>query len=133
MQLLHQHSTVPATGPTVLVMGQDLATIAQTMQLLQRRGHQVLTSTSAVETFALLQKDPSISSVVVDFELPGVDCAGMINWLRSLRPDIPIVLAASSNYPRSLLQDGTVVLLKPYHFDDLDAAIEIGCPGSEKH
>ncbi|MGB9145036.1 MAG: response regulator [Acidobacteriaceae bacterium] len=51
----------------------------------------VLTAYSADEAVETLRRFPSADGVVMDTEVPGLPCRELIERLRAIRPDLPII------------------------------------------
>jgi DNA-binding response OmpR family regulator len=67
----------------VLVADDDRATIAMLRSSLERWGLDVTTASDGVEAWALIDRDPSIALVVLDWGMPRVDGLEVIRRIRA--------------------------------------------------
>jgi CheY-like chemotaxis protein len=112
---------------TILFVDDDhvLRTIAQ--KTLEEHGYHVLLAENGQQAIDLLAVHPEVRAVVLDLAMPvmGGDIAGPM--IRSMRPDVPLIL--SSGYSESDVlervgQDvATAFLEKPYRTDMLVAKV----------
>lgn len=58
----------------------------------------VLTAYSAEEAIQTLAQFPKVDGVVLDTEVHGMSCGQLIERLRSIRPDIPVITVSPSGY-----------------------------------
>ncbi len=117
------------TGLGVILFVDDdpaLRTFAQ--QALEERGYRVLLAENGQQALAVLTAHPEVGAIVLDLAMPvmGGETAGPM--MRSLRPDVPLIL--SSGYPEAdaLERIGHDVakgfLEKPYRADVLVSRVE---------
>jgi CheY-like chemotaxis protein len=103
-----------------------LRTFAQ--QALEERGYRVLLAENGQQAIAVLTAHPEVRAVVLDLAMPvmGGDTAGPM--MRSLRPDVPLIV--SSGYPESDASEmvghsvAAAFLEKPFRADVLVSAVE---------
>jgi CheY-like chemotaxis protein len=60
----------------------------------------VLTAYSAEEALAVLERFPNVNGIVLDTEVYGLPCRKLIEELRKIRSDIPIVTVSPSGHDR---------------------------------
>ena len=118
-------------GRTVLLIDDEPLVLRSGARMLRTLGCKVLSAPGGKEGIELFEahKD-SISFVIVDLIMPGMDGISTIEALLNLREDTPILLV--SGYTRdsermdSLKDRRTQVyfLAKPYHADQLIAAVQ---------
>jgi CheY-like chemotaxis protein len=60
----------------------------------------VLTAYSAEEAIEILSRFPDVDGIVLDSEVHGVPCRRLIERLRAVRPDVPIVTVSPSGHDR---------------------------------
>lgn len=58
----------------------------------------VLTAYTAEEAVQTLTRFPNVDGIVLDSEVHGLSCAALIERLRAIRKDIPIVTVSPSGY-----------------------------------
>lgn len=97
--------------------------------ILQRLGHEVITATSgeeALEQFVRYRE--SIGCVVLDLTMPGMDGKTTFEQLRTLNPELPVIIASGLSAEQVSGQFGdlppTSVIQKPYQIADLSAKIQ---------
>jgi PAS domain S-box-containing protein len=85
----------PAAGVgTILFVDDDAALRAIAQQTLEEHGYRVLLADNGRQAIAVASAHPEVRAVVLDLAMPvmGGDSAGPI--LRSLRPDVPLILSS---------------------------------------
>jgi PAS domain S-box-containing protein len=130
MELPRPRSPGTAAGGvgTILFVDDDAALRAIAQQTLEDYGYRVLLADNGRQAITMVSAHPEVRAVVLDMTMPvmGGDSAGPI--LRSLRPDVPLIL--SSGYPErdALERVGSGVaaafLEKPYQPGVLAAKVE---------
>jgi CheY-like chemotaxis protein len=58
----------------------------------------VVTAYNAEEALQALARFPNVGGIVMDTELPGMSCRELIDRLRAIRREIPIVTVSPSGY-----------------------------------
>ncbi len=108
----------------VLVVDDEPQVLRFASKVLERGGFEVLTAEDGQEALDAFRKDHErISAVLLDFAMPGLSGQDTFEQLRTIRPDIPIIL--SSGYTQAeatkrLAGKGlTGFIQKPYHPDEL--------------
>jgi two-component system, cell cycle sensor histidine kinase and response regulator CckA len=122
-------SKVAATGSgTVLMVDDELALRKLAQGILEPRGYRVLLAENGQQAIAILADHPEVRAVVLDLAMPvmGGDIAGP--KIRSLRPDVPLILSSGYSESEALERVGPEVaaafLEKPYRADVLVAKVE---------
>ncbi|HEY7389367.1 MAG TPA: PAS domain-containing protein [Bryobacteraceae bacterium] len=112
----------------VLFVDDDPALRTFAQEALEEQGYRVLLAENGRQAIAVLTAHPEVDAVVLDLAMPvmGAETAGPM--MRSLRPDVPLIV--SSGYPESdalerVGQDvATAFLEKPYRVDALVSKVE---------
>jgi CheY-like chemotaxis protein len=112
----------------VLVIDDDEAVLELAEEFLTRAGHEVVTARGGREGLAHFARDPTgFAAVVADLAMPDMDGGQVLEELRRLRPDVPVILATghgSDRVARSAERAGPVGFLrKPYAPEDLLARV----------
>jgi CheY-like chemotaxis protein/two-component sensor histidine kinase len=118
-------AALDATGPsTVLIVEDEDSLRAAVANLLTRRGFKIIQAAdgnSGVRLFRAHQRD--IQTVLLDLTLPGVSGREVLQRLRSVRPDIKVVLTSAYTYETVVagLQDQRpwAFVKKPYRVEEL--------------
>ena len=115
---------------TVLLVDDEDPVRRLAERALTRRGWRVLAAASADDALALVQADGTIetvSAVISDVVMPGMDGAALVRILRQSRPDLPAILVsgyAEAALRRELGGSGIVFLAKPYALRELVDLLE---------
>jgi len=96
--------------PRILVVEDDPIVQRFICVVLQMSGHEALKAADAVEALIVFQ-EVAVDAVVTDVRMPGMDGWHLARTLRSIRPDLPILVVSGSYFggPGSL-----PVLQKPF-------------------
>ncbi|MGE8414425.1 MAG: PAS domain S-box protein [Pseudomonas sp.] len=118
------HDTRPVSRPLcVLLVDDDALVLNSTTLLLEDLGHRVIRAAAGDQALEAFAAHPEIELMVTDVAMPRMDGAQLVEAVRRLRPDIPVVLA--TGYARHLAEtvSGLPRLLKPYTQGQLVAAL----------
>ena len=117
--------TPPVTaGATILLVDDDALILTSTAYLLEDLGHRVIEANSGMSALDILKKGQRVDLLITDYSMPKMTGSQLASAARTLRPDLPIVIAtgyaelppeADSDIPR---------LRKPYRQDELLAEIQ---------
>jgi PAS domain S-box-containing protein len=77
----------------VLVADDDSLVLTSTCLLLEDLGHRVIAATSGAQALELFERDQTIDLVITDMAMPQMSGAQLADAIRTLKPDMPIVLA----------------------------------------
>ncbi|WP_447764595.1 PAS domain S-box protein [Pseudomonas reinekei] len=77
----------------VLVVDDDSLVLTSTCLLLEDLGHRVIAATSGAQALELFERDQTIDLVITDMAMPQMSGAQLADAIRTLKPDMPIVLA----------------------------------------
>lgn len=87
------------TRPCFLVIDKQYPGSISTRKLvIETAMLNVLTAYSADEALETLARFPNVDGIVMDTEVPGLSCTELIDRLRRIRSDIPIVTVSPSGY-----------------------------------
>jgi PAS domain S-box-containing protein len=109
---------------TILVVDDDDDVRRSLVSALETMGYGVIEAADGSSGLAGLDREPDV--MVVDFAMPGMNGAEVVQAARTIRPDLPIILAtgyADTSAIESLADPTLVVLRKPFELDELDAAL----------
>ena len=91
--------------------------------LLEVLGHRVQDASSGPEALRCLKAGQEADLVILDLNMPGMDGEETLGRLRSLRPDLPVLLAtgnADDRIPAILQQFPRVqILMKPFTIQEM--------------
>ncbi len=120
--------TTPPASWTVLVVDDEESVGLVVAEILEANGHRAVVTRSGREALAALREDgESFDAVVLDLTMPGMSGYDCLRELRSLRPELPVVL--TSGYTevdaRNALQGQPLAafLKKPFEAETLLASL----------
>lgn len=94
-----------------------------TAEMLHHLGHRVCEAEGGAEALKLLATDPAIDMVVTDYKMPHMDGADLVQRIRALRPELPILMI--SGYTGAVDPiDGLPRLNKPFGLVELAQALD---------
>ncbi|MBS4044873.1 MAG: response regulator [Alphaproteobacteria bacterium] len=112
-----------AGGKAAILVVEDEALIRMVIaDQLRDSGYDVVETRSADEAVALMEKGLHVDVVFSDVNLPGrLNGIGLVRWLRSQRPQIPVLLTSGAISMQDIPADlrDTELLLKPYDVDEV--------------
>ena len=110
----------------VLVAEDDAAVRAVAARILRKAGYRVLTAENGATACDVVAEVP-VDLVVLDVVMPGLSCSEIVARLRSVRPDVRILLSsgysAGTNVADLLRETGLELVRKPYDPDQLLFAV----------
>ena len=116
--------------PRILVIEDEPSVAAFLKAALERRGYDVVSSSSAAGGLQLLASS-NFYGVISDFRTPGgINGADVHDWLRRHRPELAARIifitgdTASEETAALLAEDGTPYVEKPFRVHQLMAAVE---------
>lgn len=107
----------------ILAVDDDPIILMNTAALLEDLGHQVVEANSGQEALEYLEQRPEIDLLITDHAMPGMTGSQLIDAARSLRPDLPIILATGYAAEAVTQARALTRLDKPYSFAELEAAV----------
>ncbi len=112
-----------ASGKAAILVVEDEALIRMVIaDQLRDSGYDVVETRSADEAVALMEKGLHVDAVFSDVNLPGtLNGIGLVRWLRSQRPQIPVLLTSGAISAQDIPADlrDTELLLKPYDVEEV--------------
>ncbi len=111
----------------ILVVDDEHLVRNLTVQVLERAGYDVISVADAQQALELLD-DQTVDLVVSDVVMPGLSGVELLNELRDLRPDLPVLLmTGGSPQPertsRALELGASGIVYKPFSHADLTDAV----------
>ena len=97
-------------------------------ELLELRGHEVVTAASGAEGLDRLEEGPPYDVLVLDVNMPGMGGLETLSLLRRRWPDLPVVLATGfvgKTVKAALAEDPMLLALaKPYSLEEVQAKLQ---------
>ncbi|WP_284310224.1 hybrid sensor histidine kinase/response regulator [Labrys miyagiensis] len=133
--LASQDVVAAASGPTpepspidrrltILAVDDDALVLLNTAALLEDLGHEVLPAASGAEALRLFTDRPDVELVITDQAMPHMTGLQLAREIRSIQPDLPIILATGyAELPPDADPD-LARIGKPYGQDELERAIQ---------
>jgi CheY-like chemotaxis protein len=118
-----QITPLRGTGTTILVVDDDALITLNTADILNDLGHTAIEAFSGPEALDFIATRPDIGVLITDFAMPGMNGLELVQTVRRLRPDLPVLL--TTGYADLPTDDGLVYarLDKPYREDQLLACL----------
>jgi DNA-binding NtrC family response regulator len=113
----------------VLIVDDESAVLFMLREVLEERGHEVLSATSGVQAKAMadLGQLEEIELVLTDFAMPELDGLQLMEHLRRQNPELPVVLLTARGSERlaaRAIKTGAFDYLpKPFELDELEAVV----------
>jgi signal transduction histidine kinase len=113
-----------ADGALVLVVDDDSAVREVTSGILQDLGYAVTEAGSGGAALDMVEANPRIDLVLLDFAMPGMNGAELARELHARRPDLPIVYATGYADAAALMEaTEDEIIHKPFAEEELGAKI----------
>ena len=77
----------------VLVVDDDSLVLTSTSLLLEDLGHRVISASSGAQALELFDSEPAIDLVITDMAMPKMNGEQLAQIIRTIRPQLPIILA----------------------------------------
>ncbi|RJP16172.1 MAG: response regulator [Candidatus Abyssobacteria bacterium SURF_5] len=101
----------------ILLVEDDDIVRRQMARLLQADGYKILQAARGDDALTLLDHE-DVDLVLSDWKMPGMDGVGVLNYVRTHHPDVPVALVTA--YPEGLEQfKPDAILVKPFNADQL--------------
>ncbi len=113
----------------VLIVDDESSVLFLLREVLEERGHEVLSASSGVEAAALgdLGKLEDVDLLLTDFAMPELDGLGLMARLKRQQPELPVVLLTARGSERlaaRAIKEGAFDYLpKPFELDELEAVV----------
>ncbi len=125
----------PSTAGTVLVVDDEDAVRSVVKATLERSGYRVLLAGNGIEAIEIFQQAPDqVAVVLLDLTMPLMSGEETLHRLRTIRPDIPVLLSSGYNQieiiQRFTGQGLAGFIAKPFSPATLIAKITSACAGS---
>ena len=115
---------------SVLIVDDEPAVLFLLREVLEERGHRVVSAQHGAAAAALADQGQlhDIDLVLTDYAMPELDGLGLLEHLRRLDPELPVVLLTARGSERlaarSIKQGAFDYLPKPFELDELEAVVE---------
>lgn len=113
----------------VLIVDDESSVLFLLREVLEERGHEVLSASSGVEAAALgdLGKLEDVDLLLTDFAMPELDGLGLMARLKRQHPELPVVLLTARGSERlaaRAIKEGAFDYLpKPFELDELELVV----------
>ncbi len=113
----------------VLIVDDENSVLFLLREVLEERGHDVLSASSGVAAKAMseLGKLEEVELVLTDFAMPELDGLGLMAHLRRQHPELPVVLLTARGSERlaaRAIKEGAFDYLpKPFELEELEAVV----------
>jgi CheY-like chemotaxis protein len=121
------HEVAPPTGDgpqlRVLIVDDDQLIAMATADMLEELGHSVVEASSGQMALDVLRDRTDFDLVITDQAMPGMTGWELARQINAQWPDVPVILASGYADLPADKDPGWPRLSKPYHRDELAAAI----------
>jgi two-component system response regulator AtoC len=113
----------------VLIVDDEPAVLFLLREVLEERGHRVVSAGHGAEAAALADQGllQEVDLVLTDYAMPELDGLGLLEHLRRHDPELPVVLLTARGSERlaarSIKQGAFDYLPKPFELDELEAVV----------
>jgi two-component system response regulator AtoC len=114
---------------TVLVVDDESSVVFMLREVLEDRGHRVLSAASGEQAAAMADQGQldDVELVLTDYSMPGLDGLGLLAHLHRRQPELPVVLLTARGSERlavRAIKEGAFDYLpKPCELDELEAVV----------
>ncbi|MHC8354182.1 hybrid sensor histidine kinase/response regulator [Pseudomonas sp. LB3P81] len=88
-----EEAAPPVSRLCVLVVDDDSLVLTSTCLLLEDLGHRVISAPSGAHALKVFDSEKAIDLVITDMAMPQMNGAQLAQAIRTLKPDLPIILA----------------------------------------
>jgi signal transduction histidine kinase len=118
-------------GATILLVDDDNQVREVTRAMLHELGHRVLEAGSGGAALEILQREPGIELLIIDFAMPGMNGAELARHARVKRATLPILFATGFADRAALAEvDDSHILGKPFTDEELAEKITLALTGA---
>ena len=112
-----------ARGARVLVVDDEPLVRDVVCRMLQDVGYDARSAADGATALAMLAADP-VDAVVLDLSMPGMSGLEVLAAIHAERPALPVIVVSGQGADRGTAAGASGALSKPFHFDQLVAALE---------
>ena len=118
-------------GATILLVDDDNQVREVTRAMLHELGHRVMEAGSGGAALEILQREPGIELLIIDFAMPGMNGAELARQVRQRWPTLPILFATGFADRAALAGvDESRIIGKPFGDDELAEKIALVLTGN---
>jgi CheY-like chemotaxis protein len=112
---------IPATAVKTILIVDDQELVRRTTRaVLSRFGYRVVESCDGEQALAMIaSRSVRVDLIVLDRSMPGMSGECVLNRLRELAPEVPVVLCSGQPFEATAMANAAAVLLKPISRDEL--------------
>jgi len=130
MQSTIPEQSAPRGSERILLVDDDRILLAATKEILMRLGYTVEAHNEPQQAFSVLQDDPEAWDLVItDRSMPKMNGEDLVRALKSLRPDLPVLMLSGFVSTEDSERLGTLgitaVIGKPVFPDELATAVRV--------
>lgn len=113
----------PSKPLNILVVEDEMLVRMSTVDMLEQLGHRVTEFEDGQSALGALAGGGEIDLLITDLGLAGMSGQELVMQVRSIHPEIRIVVASGYELPEEMAAPGTVHLGKPFQLSDLKSAV----------
>jgi signal transduction histidine kinase len=103
----------------ILAVDDDALILMSTVDMLEDLGHSVISAHSGAKALELLREGAEVDLLITDFSMPGMSGAELARSAKTLRPDLPVLLATGYAELPEGVDNSLPRLGKPYQQEQL--------------
>jgi signal transduction histidine kinase len=122
-------------GAAILLVDDDNEVREVTRAMLHDQGHRVLEAGSGGAALDILEREPGVELLILDFAMPGMNGAEVARLAQAQRPHLPVLFVTGFVDRGSLAGvDEDHIIAKPFRPDELAEKVRLalGCDSSSK-
>jgi CheY-like chemotaxis protein len=120
------HEAGAARGSTILLIDDDNAVREVTRAMLHELGYRVLEAGSGGAALDLLDREPQIDLIIVDFAMPGMNGADVARQALARRPGLPLLFVTGFADRRALAGISEAhIISKPFVDEELARKVRL--------
>jgi two-component system cell cycle response regulator CpdR len=114
---------------TILLVDDDTVLLATSAMMLEDCGCEVMTAQSGPAALEAIERNPKISHLVTDVQMPRMDGYELARQAIALRPSLSVFIMSGAARP----QQGFVFLPKPFSLRQLQSLFGLTCDGPTRN
>ena len=125
--------TTAGAGQTVLLVDDDNAVREVARAMLDHLGYRVLEAGSGGAALELLNRQPGVDLVVVDFAMPGMNGAEVAREMKKINPTLPVLFVTGfAELKQAASIDERDIIAKPFDSTRLAQKVQFALHGADR-
>lgn len=116
---------------TILCIDDTPQVLSLYQRLFEDHGYKVILASNGRDGLEFMKRHP-VDCVILDYQMPGMDGAAVVRYMRQHHAPPPVVLVSGSDIPRELRQQVEAFVEKPPRVSQLLECVENVIASEEK-